>query len=258
MVIFRVFALVVVRFSKKKMYFSVDCFFIKMYIKDTSINNLLRSSSMIPQKISNGQKMFFFDLSLSDVYGIGCAALSLIYYGSRRGAFHQIGKKPVDLDSVDAIRISLNPRIERPLSDRYQYHLIYYRNNLAQELWNHTGCGKDPEVKHLTRRVRFVSEPSLEPHRLRHFYIKSNRPLHLARYGHVVPTDDYVPRSYVHKLSQEFMGFLMRSPREYSLSTSFFAKLGLGLVEKRNPCLLTSNAPHIWTYVRREPVVVSV
>jgi len=169
------------------------------------------------QSLSHWQNLFFFDLSLADVYGIGCAALSLIYYGSRRGVFHLTDKESVDLDCVDAIQISLIPRTVAPLSDRYDYNLVYFRKDLGIKFWDSKRRRSFPQMKKLIRRVVCSDVASVEPNRLRQLYIRSNRPVHVAQYSHVIPTDDYVPVSYVEKLKRCFEGYLIRSPKGYPL-----------------------------------------
>ena len=109
------------------------------------------------------QTTFFFDLPLSDVYGAGCAALRLIYHGCEKGAFSSHTKKAFDLSHVQAFQISLNHRTVEPLSDQYEYSMVYYRKELGLNLWNNRlrkGC---PTLRALTRRVKFSGKRSIKP-----------------------------------------------------------------------------------------------
>ena len=202
-----------------------------------------------PQLLSN-LNTFFFDLSLADVYGAGCAALSLIYYGSRRGVFCSTDKQAVDLDKVDAIQISLAHRTTEPLSSLYDYHLVYFRKHKEFSFWNARHRKRFPKLKKLIRRVVCGDEQGLNPQRLKRWYIKSRRPVHVAQYGDLVAIDDYVPEFYTEKLSRCFEGYLMRTHEGYPLDYYMFDKLGLNLVESRSSCVASSVAPSIGIYVK--------
>ena len=194
------------------------------------------------------QQTFFFDLPLSDVYGVGCSALRLIYHGSESGAFGNKTKNAIDLDCVQAFQISLKHRTVETLSEEYHYYLVYYRKSLGVNLWNNRfrkGC---PILRKLTRRVKFSSKPSSIPNRIRRFYIKSNRPVHIAQYHSEVPTDDNVPPEYIQDFGDRFEGFLMRCTKGYPLVRSLFDAQGLELSERRDVSVASSVAPHVRVY----------
>jgi len=203
-------------------------------------------------KTQDLQTTFFFDLPLSDVYGAGCAALRLIYHGCERGAFSTQTKEAFDLAHVQAFQISLKHRTVEPLSDEYHYSMVYYRKELGVNLWNNRfrkGCST---LRALTRRVKFSHKRSLKPNRLRHFYIKSNRPVYIALYNGDVPTDHYVPQPYIDEFGRIFEGFLMRSKRGYPLVSSLFAAQGLALTERRDMSATSSTAPHVLAFTDRD------
>lgn len=208
------------------------------------------ASYMKPSKTTNLQKVFFFDLPLSDVYGIGCAALRLIYHGSEEGVFGSTIKEAFDLDSIEAFQISLRHRIVEPLSKQYDYNLVYYRKELARTLWDsglRRGC---PTLRKLTRRVTYSDKRSLEPNRLRRFYIKSNRPIHVAKYSKEVPTDHYVPMEYIQEFGERFEGYLMRSKRGFPLVSRLFEAQGLSMAERRDIAMATETTPHVLAFTR--------
>lgn len=194
------------------------------------------------------QHTYFFDFPVADIYGIGGAALNLIYYGQRRGVFGSEVKDSVDLGRVDAFSITLAPRSEALLSNDFEYKLIYLRANLAAVLWENSQRKKHPEIKNITRRVEFNEEPGLEPHRLRHWYISCNRPIYVARYGQGIPTDDCVPLDYVNAFDNQFEGFLFRCAKDFLLEKEICGALGLGLVDRRDGAMISSLAPHVLIY----------
>lgn len=194
------------------------------------------------------QSTYFFDLPLSDVYGIGCAALRLIYHGDEHGAFASKTKEALDLDVVQAFQITLKHRTVTPLSDQFAYYLVYYQKDLGISLWNHAlrkGC---PTLRKMTRRVGLTNKASLKPNRIRQLYIKENRPVHIARFDCEVPTDHYVPQPYIDDFADRFDGFLMRSKRAYPLVTSLFDAQGLSLAERRDVSIASPQAPHVLAY----------
>jgi len=202
-------------------------------------------------KYSNLQQIFFFDLPLSDVYGVGCVALRLIYHGCEEGAFSKSGKKMVDLENVQAFQIALKHRTVEALSDDYDYNLIYYRRDFGMNLWDGKLRKTCPTLRKLTRRVKFSLKRTLEPNRLRKFYIKSSRPVHVAQYSSKVPTDHYVPEEYIERFGDLFEGFLMRSKKGYSLECGLFEAQGLALDERRDVSNVSETSPHVLVFAER-------
>jgi hypothetical protein len=190
---------------------------------------------------------YFFDLPLSDIYGSGCSALNLIYYGSRRGIFGPQTKEMVDLHHVDAFEITLSPRSMPLLSHEYAYHLVYFRKHLSVDIWDPLHRKNHPILKELTRRVELNAEQSTEPHRLRNFYIKSHRPLYVAKYD-VMPNDNSVPLEYINDFDRLFEGYLIRSPKDYELQSHLFCLQNLHLTEQRNGLSLSSTSPRVLVY----------
>lgn len=157
-------------------------------------------------------------------------------------------KDSIILDHVQAFQISLKHRTVDPLSEDYQYYLVYYRKDLGVNLWSNRfrkGC---PTLRRLTRRVKLGSKPSIVPKRVRQFYIKSNRPVHIAQYHRRVPTDDNVPREYVQDFGDHFEGFLMRCKQGFPLVTSLFEAQGLSLSDRRDVHNSSAVAPQVRVY----------
>lgn len=192
------------------------------------------------------QRLFFFDLPLSDVYGVGCAAMDLIYYGSVKGVFGATKKNSVELGDVDAFLIPLKHRTQEPLSDEFDYDLIYYRREIGRHLWNHQMLSKSGggKVKWI-RRVGFSSQPSLQPSRLRRFFIKSNRPLHVKRCRHFVPSDDCIPADYIDAFNEQFAGYLVRSVRGAGSVEKLMDDQGLTMTARRNASVVSMADIHV-------------
>ena len=184
------------------------------------------------------QKTYFFDLPLSDIYGVGCAALSLIYFGTRRGAFGNREKGTISLDDTMAFRMVLKHRTVERLSNDYSYSLVYYRAEIAEIFWSRSRRYWSRKMKKMMRHVNLQEERSIKPNRIRKLSIPSNRPVHVARIEHLFPADDYVPVSYIKEFSQRYLGFLIRYPKGFPIDDVLFNPLGLFLIERR--CALAS------------------
>jgi len=198
---------------------------------------------------SDSNSRFFFDLPLADVYSSACTALRLIYHGSEEGVLTRNNKKTIDLGAVKAFQITLKHRSVTALSDRYDYSLIYYPRVFGEGFWTakfRQGC---PTLRKITRRVKFTGKPSLKPKRVRFFYIKSNRPVHVAKYGGAVPADNYVPLDYLEKFDERFSGFLMRSPKNFPLLANLFSAQGLAVGDLRKVSSGSKDSPEVRAYV---------
>ena len=192
--------------------------------------------------------MYFFDFPLCDVYSIGCAALNLMYYGTRRGVFGSGTKDAINLKDTKAVQVTLNPRTETLLSESYDYYLIFYCKKLAQDLWDAGHRREHPKLKGLTLRVEFSKKPSLDPHRLKPFYIKSHRPIYVALYSCGIPNDHCVPTSYEDEFNELFQGYMVRTPKNYSLESELFGIQDLRLHERRDGTVISPTTPHVVVY----------
>ncbi|NWK54557.1 hypothetical protein HW115_02970 [Verrucomicrobiaceae bacterium N1E253] len=174
----------------------------------------------------------------------------MIHYGSRRGVFGSGTEEAVDLNQADAFQITMSVRSRALLSDRYDFNLVYYRRDLSESLWNAKLRKKHLSLKQITRRVAFGEDPSVEPLRVKHFYLKSDRPVYVAKMEHGMPNDDCVPLDYVSQFNKLFVGYLMRCPKAYPLEVELFGQQGLSLAMRRDGAVISSVAPHVLVYQR--------
>ncbi|SHJ77094.1 hypothetical protein SAMN02745181_2564 [Rubritalea squalenifaciens DSM 18772] len=196
----------------------------------------------------NSSHQYFYDLPLGDVYSSTCSAFRLLYFGSELGTFSSTRTKAVDLNHTAAIRIKLSHYSQKPLSEAYDYSLVYYRADLSHKLWHPKLRDKHADIIRMTRRVKYCSQPSLNASRVNLFAIPGNRPIKIAEYDEVIPKDNYVPLHYIEKLHQNFKGFLMRSPKDFPLVRTLFDSMDLSLDSKREVTNPSSKAQDVIIY----------
>lgn len=179
--------------------------------------------------------MYFFDLPVVDVTGSVCDALRYMYHGCFSGAFGQISQDPVDLDEIKAIKVRLSHKSAAPLSEEFEYHLVFYRKELANSIWNLSCRKRQRRLRSLSRRVVLSEQPTLAvekiliTRRLLDFFTRKPCDIYFTRYDLPVPPDYYVPVDYHQQLLREFTPYIMRSPIEYPLVRSLFQAQNLPL-----------------------------
>lgn len=196
----------------------------------------------------DSSRFYFFDLPMGDIYSSACAAYRLLYFGSEQGFFGSGRVDAVNLDSTAAIRIKLGHRTAQPLSDLYDYSLVYYRNDLGQKLWSPRYRDKYTDLVSMTRRVKLNRAPSLKAKHFNLFALPGRRPVHVARFDVTLPQDNYVPLEYVTKLNSNFTGFLMRSERDFPLVRSLFESMNLELESRRDVTFPSPQSPNLVIY----------
>lgn len=184
------------------------------------------------------KKQFFFDYPLIDAHAIACSALRLICHGSTHGVFGAYGataaQTALDLESIEAFKISLARLSNDALTDQYEYSLVYVTKELSEHLWSGEKRALAPDVKKLTRRVHLNETASLEAKRYKTpFWVRSLRPIYLAKYDIESLSDHYVSDSYHHKFHQKYQGFLMRSEVNYPVVRNIFEAYGLEMTNRR-------------------------
>lgn len=184
-------------------------------------------------------EQFFFDFPLIDVNAIANSAMRLIYHGSTHGAFGAFGSgnarlEPLDLGKYDAFKISLEHLSVDPLTDGYQYSLVYFSNDLSDNLWNGKKRDASPALKEISRRVLLAESPSLNAKRYRTpFWVKFQKPIYITRYDNALAHDNQVPQEYLQRFLDNYQGFLMRTENDYPLVRNIFDAYGLKLEERR-------------------------
>lgn len=177
--------------------------------------------------------LYFFDLPISDISSSVCNALRVMYHGCLDGAFGKQVNDRINLDEIRAVKIRVLHKTTKPLSQAYEYNLVFYRKCIAQSIWDPACRTKQAELKALTRRVSLNVKKSLLAKRLMdHLLIRSERDIYFARYTETVSPDHYIPEAYHRKLFGEFEPYIMRTRPEYPLVRSLFQAQGLDLAER--------------------------
>jgi len=183
--------------------------------------------------MNSHQENFFFDFPLVDANTIAFSSLRLVYHGSTHGAFG-LKRSPLDLREVDAIKISLNHLSTDPLSDEYEYNLIYLNDSLSEAVWNGQKRDNTPALMKITRRVLLAASPSLNAKRFRTpFWVKFTKPIYLARYNKVLIDDNTIPVDYLRDFHNKYQGFLTRTKKGYPLVRNTLESLGLKTSDRR-------------------------
>ncbi|HEY8961396.1 MAG TPA: hypothetical protein VIM57_04260 [Luteolibacter sp.] len=178
--------------------------------------------------------LYFFDLPISDISSSVCNALRVMYHGCLDGAFGKQVNERIDLDGIKAVKIRVLHKSSKPLSEAYEYNLVFYRKCIAQSIWDPECRIRQAELKALTRRVSLNVKKSLLAKRIiDHLLIRAEREIYFARYTAVVSPDHYVPEAYHRKLFAEFEPYIMRTRPNYPLVRSLFKAQGLDLAERR-------------------------
>lgn len=200
--------------------------------------------------------LYFFDLPISDISSSVCNALRVMYHGCLDGAFGKQVNDRIHLDEIRAIKIRVLHKSSKPLSEAYEYNLVFYRKCIAQSIWDPACREKQAELKALTRRVSLNVKKSLLAKRLMdHLMIRAERDIYFARYTDVVSPDHYVPETYHRKLFHEFEPYIMRTRPNYPLVRSLFQTQGLDLAERRLASRESDTVNRVITYKLKAPAV---
>ena len=195
----------------------------------------LKASNLAPPLMPPTSEKFFFDFPIVDVNAIACSALRLIYHGSTHGAFGVSTTKrpPLDLTKIDAFRISLEHLTTEPLSDEYEYSLVYLNDTLSEIIWDGKMRDKNSRLPEITRRVVLAESASLNAKRYRTpFWVKFQKPVYLARYNKLLVINNCIPVEYVESFHKRYQGFLMRSKKGYPLIRNTLKASGIPLSDR--------------------------
>lgn len=189
--------------------------------------------------------LYFFDFPLKDIYCEACTGLKLIYYGHAAGFFGNKKAQPVDLKNTAALRIKITHQSVAPLSDQYDYSIVYYRNDISKQIWHQKHRDNQPSLKEISRKVHLTSKPTLKPHLVNLAILPKEKPIYLAEYNSIIPEDNYVPEKYVDQLHDNFQGYIMRNRRDERLVTSTLEAIGLSIDTKREISHPSPNSPDL-------------
>ena len=183
------------------------------------------------------QPRYFCDLLMADIKAISCSAARFIYHGSTHGPFGKLDShvQSVDMNKIDVFRVSLEHLSTDPLSNAYDYYLVYVSKSFYEKIWH--GCrAKDiPGLKHISDEVRLSDTAKLSSH-LPLFWRKKESSITLSEFQDEIAMDNYVPNDYCHAFRQKFSGILMRTKNDCNLLSLLLEAHGLKLVDNREVC----------------------
>lgn len=190
---------------------------------------------------SFSSKLYFFDYPLVDAKAIANSALRLLYFGSTHGAFgrNAISSTPEtrNLANFEAFKITLEHLSNDPLSEDYEYNLIYLAQPIAKDLWHSSLRAQHTEIRKLTRRVQLNSRQSLNAKRYKTpFWVKFTRPIYMSIFEANMGDDNYVPPSFAQQFNSKYVGFLMRTKKNYPLVRTVFNAYDLTMGTRQEVC----------------------
>ena len=205
--------------------------------------------------MQNVKTSYFFDLPLADVSRSICDALRILYHGNPEGTFGEKWNDRVDLEQIHAIKIGVCHSSTNALSDDYEYNLVFYRNSIADSIWEPASREKHAELRGLTQRVTLNKEKSLLADRLlgRLPFIRSTRPVQFAKYESVPPPDHSVPLEYHRQIHRDFECYIMRTIPDFPLVRSLFRAQGLDMAKRKFASYSSDNRRPIITYTLKNP-----
>ncbi|MGJ8673608.1 hypothetical protein [Rubritalea sp.] len=176
--------------------------------------------------------LYFFDYPLIDAKAIANTALRFLYYGSAHGAFGRSATNSIpktrNLDTFDAFKITLTHLSKDPLSDDFEYNLVYFSNTIAKDLWLVSNRSEHPELRKVTRRVHLGNQQSLNAKRYKTpFWVRFTRPIYLSIFEQKIGDDNYVPPIFCQEFHAKYTGFIMRTKKDYPLVRTMFDAYGL-------------------------------
>lgn len=175
---------------------------------------------------------YFFDYPLVDAKAIANSAMRFLYFGSPHGAFghNAISAIPETrvLEDFEAFKVSLAHLSKDPLSDDYEYNLVYFTESIAKDIWNVNRRSEHPEIRKITRRVQLNSRQSLSAKRYKTpLWVRFHRPIYMSLFEAKIGDDNYVPPEFIQEFNSKYVGFIMRTKKDFPLVRTMFEAYGL-------------------------------
>lgn len=191
---------------------------------------------MPPSTVSS--QLYFFDFPIVDANAIANSALRFLFHGSPHGAFGNQSNLPIPetryLENFDAFKVNLEHLSNDPLSDEFEYNLIFLSKRLAEDLWIGKKRSNNPELTKLTRRVQLGSEASLNAKRYKTpFWVRFRRPIYLSIFDSLIGDDNYVPTAFRQQFMNKFTGFLVRTEKGFPVVRTIFDAYGLAMTNRQ-------------------------
>lgn len=156
---------------------------------------------------------YFYDLSLLDAKGELNTALTVLYYGSEIGAFSGSPKKTHDLNNIHSLEIDLTEYASNH-DGIHSYALMFFERSWNKQVWEMKLFEHKRNLKSITTRVKLSSRITDHPPHEHHLFTSSNRYIDFAEYPELAETLN-VPSEYLNQFNSRFVGYLMRSERNF-------------------------------------------
>ena len=157
---------------------------------------------------------YFCDLALADINAFACAAQRLLCFGSIHGAFGSTGgHKPIDLSTLDVFTVSLEHLSSDPLSDEYDYHLLYVSAGMYKKVWSGAQASEAPALSKVCVQRSFARD-ARAPIPKRSLLERKSREFVAAEYAIENGIDHYIPDAHRVKLLSHYKAFVVRTDRQ--------------------------------------------
>jgi hypothetical protein len=166
---------------------------------------------MIPQT-----HKYFCDLAVADINAFACAAQRLLCHGSIHGAFGKGGVArlaPISLSSVDVFTVSLEHLSSDPLSDEYDYHLVYIGASMYKKVWSGAQASEAPALSKVCVQ-RALADNARAPIPKRSLLERKSREFVACEYPVEWGVDHYIQDAHRVVLLSNFKAFVVRTDRK--------------------------------------------
>lgn len=159
---------------------------------------------------------FFCDLAVADINAFACATQRLLCHGSIHGAFGKgtIAKqRHIELSSLDVFTVSLEHLSTEPLSDEYDYHLLYVSAGMYKKVWSGTQVSEAPCLSKVCVQRAFANE-ARTPIPKRSLLERRSREFVATEYPIEWGVDHYIADSYRAQLLSHYKAYVVRTDRQ--------------------------------------------
>lgn len=159
-------------------------------------------------------RSFFCDLALVDINAFACSANRLLCHGSIHGAF---GKglsqhRSTELNSLDAMVVSLEHLSSEALSDEYVFHLVFLAPEAYQKIWLGAKNSTSPSLSKICVQ-RGITRSPITPRAKKSILERKAREYMVTEYDCCNALDSYVPYEYRAAFLSRFHGFIVRTDK---------------------------------------------
>ncbi|MGJ8671458.1 hypothetical protein [Rubritalea sp.] len=156
---------------------------------------------------------YFYDLALLDARGELSTALTVLHYGSEIGAFSGSEKKKHDLEKIHSLEIDLTDYAANH-DGLHSYSLMFFERGWNKQVWEMKLFQHKRNLKAITTRVKLSAKILDNPPHDHHLFTSSNRYIDFSEYPELAAAPN-VPQSYIQQFNTRFVGYLMRSERNF-------------------------------------------